>query len=325
MSIGKDCDISPTPVASSASNGEFADLARRLRSLHEGDVAVVDAISTGVAAIGVLRELLFEPDSAGIFEPRTRAVQALAALGATGALKQYVQGWEPARDPVERLGDEAVLGAAARALGATPDEEVYPLLMTVARKCPVPGVIEALGRYGRVESMPILVRALADDLSRSAAEQAFKILGAAAIPTLIDIASRPVMNFSGYEISSSIRRRRSALMILLEMAAFSEAWDRVGQLVADPDREIAASACIIGMAVADDTERRDCAHKLVGLLRVVAWPLNRQIQDRLIENFAVAREFVDQALSGLMDDSANDIERARLKRSLRRLRARAST
>lgn len=323
MSIGKDRDILPTLVAKPAADAGLVNLARRLRSLQEGDLAVVDAISIGVAAIGVLRDILFEPDTAGIFEPRTRAVQALAALGATQVLKEYVQGWKRALDPVERFGDEAVLGAAARALDATPDEEVYSLLTTVARKCQVPGVIEALGRYGRVESMPILARALADDFCRTAAEQAFTILGAAAIPTLLDLASRP-LNFNGCEIPSSIRRRRSALMILLEVGASRDVWDRVGNLMDDTDAEIAASACIIRMTTAGDAERRECACKLVAMLRLVASPFNLQIEGHLIKNFAIAREFVDQALSGSMDDSANDLERARLKRSLRRLRAKAS-
>ena len=68
--------------------------------------------------------ILFKRDSAGIFEPRRRAAQALAALKATDVLKEFVAGWLRATDPVEGFGDEAVLGAASRALGASLDENV---------------------------------------------------------------------------------------------------------------------------------------------------------------------------------------------------------
>jgi hypothetical protein len=101
--------------AESGREAKFADLGRRLRSLHEGDVAVIESIAMGDEAIPELRKLLFERDRAGIFEPRTRAVRALAALNAIDVLTGFVAGWRPAADPVERLGDEAVLSAAARA------------------------------------------------------------------------------------------------------------------------------------------------------------------------------------------------------------------
>lgn len=42
--------------ASTADTAKLAELARRLRSPHAGDVAVVEAIAVGVPAIPVLRE-----------------------------------------------------------------------------------------------------------------------------------------------------------------------------------------------------------------------------------------------------------------------------
>jgi hypothetical protein len=296
-------------------------LASRLRSLHEGDVAVVEAIAIGATAIPVLRALLFERDPAGIFEPRRRAVQALAVLKATRVLKEFVAGWKPPADPVERFGDEVVLGAAARALGATLDDEAYPILVAVARRYPVQEVIEALGYYRRAESIPLLAAALADDFSRPAAEQAFRLLGQTAIPTLMQVASNVGANLSGREAQSSIRRRRSALKLILELGPTRELWQRLRELVEDSDVEIAALACRIGLTAAGDTAGRECAYRLVALLRRVRWPFNREIEDCLRDNFAIACEFVDRALSGAIDGSANDIERARFKRSLRRVKA----
>jgi HEAT repeat protein len=318
-------NTAPEPVAITANAAKLTDLRRRLRSLQDGDGAVIEAIGIGVPAIPVLRELLFERDSAGIFEPRVRAVHALAALRATNDLKEYVRKWKRASDPVERFGDEAVLGAAARFLGATMDQEVYDILMAIGRKHPVPGVIEALGRYGRSESVSIMLRALADDMSRTAAEQALRILGEAGIPALIEAAMRPVANFWGREIPSSVRRRRSALMLLLEFGVTRDIWDRVRGLVSDSDDEISVRACAIGLTAGTGTDQRDCAWRMVELLRRVAWPLHQEIEDCLIDNFAIAREFVDQAIKGPTGDVADDFARARFKRSLRRIAARALT
>jgi hypothetical protein len=236
-------------------------------------------------------------------------------------LKEFIRGWRPASDPVQRFGDEVVLGAAARALGATLDDEAYPMLVAVARKHPVQEVIEALGYYRRAESIPILTAALVDDFSRPAAEQAFRLLGQAAIPALTQIASSASANFSGRESQSSIRRRRSALRLILELGPTRELWERLRELVEDSDDEIAALACRIGLAAAGDTAGRECTYRLVVLLLRVRWPFNREIEDCLSDNFAIASEFVDRALSGWIDDSVNDIDRARFKRSLRRVKA----
>ncbi len=321
MSIRENRELASPPTAALVGDATLAELARRLRSLHDGDVAVVEAIAIGAPAIPILQALLFERDSAGIFESRRRAIQALAVLKATDVLKEFIRGWRPASDPVQRFGDEVVLGAAARALGATLDDEAYPMLVAVARRHPVQEVIEALGYYRRAESIPLLVAALADDFSRPAAEQAFRLLGQAAIPTLMQIASSASANFSGRESQSSIRRRRSALKLILELGPTRELWERLRELVEDSDDEIAALACRIGLAAAGDTVGRECACRLVALLLRVRWPLNREIEDCLKDNFAIACEFVDRALSGAIDCSANDIERARFKRSLRRVKA----
>lgn len=321
MSAGNNRDVASRPIADPVDEVKLDELARRLRSLTEGDIAVIDAIAIGAPAIPVLRALLFERDPAGIFEPRRRAVHALIVLKATDVLKEYVARWKPAADPVERFGDEVVLGAAARALGTTLNDEFYPVLAAVAGKYPVSEVIEALGYFRRVESIPILVAALADDFSRPAAEQAFRLLGQAVAPALMEVALRCGTNFSGRESQSSIRQRRSALRLILEFGPTRERWERLRDLVNDPDNEIAVLACRIGLGAAGDTAGRECAYMLVVLLPRARWPLNQEIEDCLRDNLAIASEFVDRALSGWIDGSTNEIERARFKRSLRRVKA----
>ena len=320
MNARENC-AAPSSTATSADDAKLAEVARKLRSLHEGDVAVVEAIAIGAPAIPVLRTILFERDSAGIFEPRRRAAQALSALNAMDVVKEFVAGWERATDPVERFGDEAVLGAAARALGASLGEEAYAILVSAARRYPVSEVIEALGYYRRAESIPILVAALEDDLARSQAEQALRMLGWAAVPALIQAASQSAASFSGRESPSSIRRCRSASRLILELGPTRDLWERLRDLVEDSDTEIAVLACRIGLAAAGDSARRECVCRLVALLRRARWPLNQEIEDCLADNFGIACEFVDSALSGSIEGGANNIERTRFRRSLRRVKA----
>jgi hypothetical protein len=310
---------------SALSEAKVADLARRLRSLNEGDVAVLDAIAMGAAAIGMLRELLFEKDRAGIFEPRRRAVQALAALNAAGVLKEFIASWRPSADPVERLGDEAVLSAAALALGASLDEEAFFVVFGIARKHPAAGVIEALGRSKRTESIPILIGALADDCAGVAAEEGLRLIGQQAVPALVDAALCVIMGQSGRETPSSIRRRRRVLTLVSELGASAEIRGRLRRLVSDRDDEVAALACRIGIAAADDAQVRECACRLVELLGRAAWPVRQEIEDCLTDNFAVAREFVDEALREFTESNSGDIERVRFEWSLRRVKARASS
>jgi hypothetical protein len=99
VSSREDRDVASLPTATLVGDAKLIQLASRLRALHEGDVAVVEAIAIGAPAIPVLRMILFERDFAGIFEPRRRAVQALAVLKATNVLKEFVGGWKPASDP----------------------------------------------------------------------------------------------------------------------------------------------------------------------------------------------------------------------------------
>lgn len=307
------------PDASASGKAELADLALRMRSLHEGDLAVLDAIAAGAAAIPVLRKLLFERDSAGIFEPRKRAVQALAALNAFAVLKEFITTWRPASDPVERLGDEAVLSAAALALAETGDEEAYFILFGIARVHPAPGVVEALSRYRRAESIPVLIAALTDDCAGAAAEQGLKSMGHKAVPALAETAGRVTTGLSGRETPSSIRRRRRAFSLLLELGATREVWDKVRESIKDPDDEIAALACRIGVSAADDAQVRECAGRLVELLRRGGWPIRQEIEECLIDNFGFAREFIIRALHEISEIHSLEIERARFMRSLRKV------
>ncbi len=320
MSAEDRCETLAVSGSGPAADGEqAAELACRLRSLKEGGAAVLDAVALGVKAVPLLRELLFERDSAGIFAPRQRAVKALAALDLPGVLREFVERWEPAADPVERLGDEAVLGTAARALAAGRDQSAYPLLCATARRHRVPGVIEALGAYRRAESAPLLIAALEDDCAAGAAEEALRALGRGILSPLTDTASRPATGLSGGETPSSRRRRLSALRLLLELGASRDVWEKLAGLVEERDHEIAALACRLGLVTAGDEGKRLCARRLVALLPWLGWPQRQEAEESLAANLAFAAEFVEQALAA----SAAGPESLRLGRWLRRVKAKA--
>jgi hypothetical protein len=87
----------------------------KLRSLHDGDRGVIEIAACGRRAIPALRALLFERGPSGLYEPRCLAVKALGALEAYDVLIEYLNAPRAIVDPIERVGEDAVLNAAARA------------------------------------------------------------------------------------------------------------------------------------------------------------------------------------------------------------------
>lgn len=82
-------------------------------------------------------------------------------------------------------------------------EEVFPLLLDLAKRQPLAGVINALGSFRRPESIPCLISALSEDYSRRAAEAALLQLGSKARRALLARQSGPCRQPSG-------RARRAA-------------------------------------------------------------------------------------------------------------------
>jgi hypothetical protein len=183
-----------------------------LKSLHHGDLGVVETVACGARAIPALRALLFEREPSGLFETRCRAVQALAALNARDVLVEYLAMPHDAPDPVEQLGDDAVLNAAARTIAKFGDEQIFQLLRHLAGRRLLPGVIGGLGEFMRPEAIPTLVDALAEDECRLIAEAALKKFGRRAHQALTRAAAA-----SSPESPSRARQRLSALDLLAAM------------------------------------------------------------------------------------------------------------
>jgi hypothetical protein len=110
----------------------------KLKSLRDaGDLGVVEAVACGKAASPAPRDLLFQGELSRPFQARCRAIEALAALYAYSVMIEYLNaavlserldGGRTAADPVERLGDDAVINIAAIALAEVRDERVFRLL-----------------------------------------------------------------------------------------------------------------------------------------------------------------------------------------------------
>jgi len=213
-----------------------------LKSFRNGDLGVVHVIACGKKAIPALRTMLFERERSGLYQARCRAVEALAALGAHDVLIEFLEADRTIVDPVERVGEDAVINAAALALANLREQHVFEMLLRLAQRPALTGVIGSLGAFGRVEAIPALIDALEEDASRPTAEAALRRLGRPARAALLRAASAQVPS-GERESGSSARRRRSALGLLAEIGVPRDAWPSLRPLMRDNDAKIAALAC----------------------------------------------------------------------------------
>jgi hypothetical protein len=188
----------------------------KLKSLHDGDLAIVEVAGHGDRAIPALRELLFAREPSGLYQVRCRAVEALALIKAYDVLIEFLRAERQVTDPVEQVGEEAVINAAALALANLRGQGVFELLLRLGTRGSLPGVIGALGGFGRVAAIPVLIDALEDDASRRTAETGLKRLRRSAVPALLRAATLQAP-LAERESESSLRRRRSALELLLQI------------------------------------------------------------------------------------------------------------
>jgi len=278
----------------------------KLTSFHDGDAGVLDGSACGERAIPALRALLFERDPSGLFQSRRRAVEALAKLKAHAVVIDYLETERAANDPVERLGDDAVINAAAQALAEVRDERIFQLLMRLAQRRSLTGVIRALGAFRRPEALPLLIDALEDDASRQQAKAALTTIGRAARPALI-AAVKLRLPSSEQESESSLRRRRSALAVLQEIGISQRMWPELRGLIEDPDAKISVLACGLCLMGAPAMEHRNAVHRLLHLIPNVDWMLRDEIEDCL-KRSDTTREIIRDHIRKM---TGRDIRRSR--------------
>jgi HEAT repeat protein len=253
----------PTPVTSQSElelpqRSKFPQKIERaiakLKSLQDGDAGVIDAIACGRQAVPALRQILFERERSGLYQTRCRTVEALGGLGDSDVLIEFLETDRIITDPVERVGEDAVINAAARALPNIHDPHVFALLLRLARHAHLTGVIRALGTSGRAEAVPALIAALEDDASRPTAETALRSFGRRTKGALLNAATMQ-LPVPECESPSSVRRRRSALNLLAEIGVTRQGWAILRHLIDDPDAKIATLACETCLKCASTVER----------------------------------------------------------------------
>jgi hypothetical protein len=125
-------------------------------------------------------------------------------------------------DPVERLGEDAVINAVARLLQNVRDPCVFAILLRLGHHAHLTGVIGALGASSRAEAIPAIVAALEEDGSRPTAEAALRSFGRRTGGALLNAATMQLPS-RDRECQSSVRRRQSALGLLAEIGVKREA------------------------------------------------------------------------------------------------------
>ncbi len=301
----------------------IARLVEQLKSLHESERAALALVASGQQAIPALRQVVFEREPSGLFRARCLAVAALSTLGAQDVLVEFLSiSPRPIAGPVERAGEDAVINAAARALAGSRNEAVFRILLRLAAKPSLAGVLEALGEWRRPEAIPWFIEALGDDLGRGAAEGALRKLDALGRRALVSAATAPP-DVTDYEHASSLRRRRSAFALLLEIGAPGPDWADLRDLIHDRDIEIALLACRIGLISAPPSETGVIVDRLIDLLGSGDWLLGAEIEDCLVAHIALVGTRVTEALANALPSPDEEPARSRRRQALVRVQARA--
>ena len=277
------------------SDAEISHYIEQLSSLKEGARAVGKLIPCGQPAIEPLRQFLLEGKPSAIFQPRQWAVEALAGLQAKDVLLVYLKQKKDISDPDVQIGEEAVESMAARQLSKWPSEEVYQVLLETAQERCLPGALEALGEFRRVEGIPFLVKALEDDFCRPAAEDALRKIGASTRLELIHAVLTPRPD-KEVETPSSLRRRGSSARLLAEIGISADQWLKVRQLLNETDPAILVAVSRLASKIAGAKDRASAARQLIEALETADWYFRDEIASVLVDLFDIAGPFVEESI-----------------------------
>lgn len=275
-----------------------------LKSFHNGDLGLLSVMACGAAAVPALQRLLLERERSGLYQARCRAVEALAALGAHEILIEFLEAERSIADPIERVGEDAVINAAALALANIREQHVFQLLLWLGKRPALTGVIRALSAFGREEAIPLLIDALQEDASRHTAEKGLRKLGRPALEALLEVATAQGPP-NQRESETSARRRRSALRLLSEMGISPRTWSILRPLMHDVDTKIATLACRICLDQAPVAEWPEATRRLIGLLAHEDWMIREDVQNCLAAHFNHVEPEIERFLSQAPSLDAN--------------------
>lgn len=276
-------------------DAEISRYMKELDTLKEGAAAVAKLIACGHSAIEPLRQFLLSGEPRVLYHTRRWAVEALAGLGAKDILLEYLKQERDIPDPAVRFGEEAVKSAAAQKLTQWPSKEVIQVLIGIAQERCLPGALEALGELKRPEAIPLLVKALKDDVCRPTAENALRKIGPPAEPALIQAAIAPYPNRES-EDPSSLLRRRSAVGLLAEIGITKSRWKLLRPLLDEVDGEILSAAFRIVGGLVGAKDRTKACRRLIEFLRNADWYTKGEIENALIDRFEIVRNIIDEEI-----------------------------
>lgn len=271
---------------------EAVRLVESLNDLMSGEAVVTALVQLGSRAITPLRTFLLEGRPSTVYHPRRWAVAALGGLGAVDVLFEYLNNPRKIDDPQLRFAEEPVQNAAIRALAAQADQGIVQFFLEFSKRKMLPSLAEVFGQLQCTAALPFLDRALEDDVCRPEAENAFRKVGAPARSHLVMSAITPRPSADA-ETPSSLRRRRSALSLLVDIGIGPENWEELKQLVMDEDPELFIHLCVLA-ADAGIQEREDLARRLIGAFPVAPWDLHESVEQCLTTWFEVAEPLIEE-------------------------------
>lgn len=270
------CTRKADPLALSA-------LVNGLFSLHDGPAYISELIAYGPEAVPALADLLLLGEPSSVSQPRQWAVETLGALGAYDVLLSYLRRPINVQSPVIRHEEEAVQNAAARELAACQSEKVYSVLLDCLRRHPLPGFIESIGHYQRIETAPYLIDCLEDDVCRCAAIDSLCGLGSSIRPLLVESAIIRNPPLPEFESPSSSRRRRCCARLLERSQLTEQDVSRLVPLLYENDADIVIA---IAQALFQTPHFGNCALILFHLNRLkttVEWWLKDELRALISE------------------------------------------
>ena len=275
---------------------DLEDLVRGLNSLLDGELVAAQLIACGPVAIPAVRSFLLLGKPGVVYQPRLRAVEVLGAVGAKDVLIEYITTKKGIPDPAVRMSEEVVENAAARALAKWRTRDVFDILIRFALPRSRSGIVEALGQFKTTEAIPYFVHALEDDYCRNAAEDALRALGRAAEIELI-AAARRTLPCAEEERPSSLRRRRAALALLVELRPSDDSWPMLKPLMASSDPALTTSAVRIAVMLGSREDRIAGVDCLLKVLPAADWYLRSEIQDCLSNLYDEGRPSIEAAIA----------------------------
>jgi hypothetical protein len=259
--------LSP-PIATRVGN-----LIAKLDDLQHEFWTVVELVRLGGSAVPFLADAILKGRPRSLPQLRCSLVSALAALGASDVLLEYLRSQRAIDDPEIRFAEDSIINAAALAMKLDFSAEAYSTLWNLAQRRSLAGVLEALAMYRRVESIPCFIRALESDISRPVAVQGLEAFGQAAKPYLMVEAMRREPKRPNPETASSLYRRRACLKLLERLLPINREQKQLLDLLLEPNAEIVISVATIIFLSKNTNSNSMAVRRLRRLRSHLSWPL----------------------------------------------------